>query len=73
MANINIDQLAADLRRIFYAQVPHYGAWVVLLEVGKCRYVRCITIMLYLMMCQVIFILNFVEKSRTNPYWAGLG
>lgn len=21
-------------RRIFYAQVPHYGAWVVLLEVG---------------------------------------
>jgi len=29
MANINIDQLAADLRRYFYAQVQHYGAWVV--------------------------------------------
>jgi len=27
MANINIDQLAADLRCYFYAQVPHYGAW----------------------------------------------
>jgi len=41
MANINIDQLAADLRCYFYAQVPHYGAWVGLdgggKENGRCK------------------------------------